>query len=96
MNKYITIIDHLAGSEKPFTFLENKGENKIEAVSFAHATSRKFSNIYNVKVAKKVGKNQYLPILSIYWDGGVSDLVKNNWNGWGKSYFFIDPDMLET
>ena len=95
MNKFITIIDHTAGYQKSFTYLRNKGENKIEAVSFAHASSRNFSHIYNVKVAKKVGKNKYLTILSIYWDGGVSDLVKNNWNGWGKGYFTVTPDMLE-
>lgn len=96
MSKYITIIDHTADCQKSFTYLENKGENKIEAVSFAHATSRKFSHVYNVKVAKKVGKNKYLPVLAIYMDGGIEDYTKNNWNQWGKSYYTVTPDMLEA
>jgi hypothetical protein len=96
MNKYITIIDHLAGSEKPFTYLVNKGENKLHAVARAMAASFTYQPYYRVMVAKKVGKNKYLPILDIYKDGSMGDLVKNNWYGWGERYHTVTPDMIEA
>jgi hypothetical protein len=95
MTKYITIIDHLAGSEKPFTYLVNKGETKIEAVARAVAASYMFHPYYRIMLAKKSGKNKYLPILDIYKDGSMGDLVKNNWYGWGERYHIVTPDMIE-
>ena len=96
MNKYITIIDHLAGSEKPFTYLANKGETKSEIVARAAMQFHRFNSVFNVKVAKRVAKNKYLPIYAIYADGGIDDYTKNNWNGWGKSYHTVTPDKLEA
>lgn len=96
MTKYITIIDHFAGSEKPFTYLVNKGETKIEAVARAVAASHMFHPYYRIMVAKKAGKNKYLPILDIYKDGSMGDLVKNNWYGWGERYHIVTPDMIEA
>lgn len=99
MNKYITIIDHLAGSEKPFTYLANKGETKIEAVARAMAVAFQYHPYYRVMVAKKAGKNKYLPILDVYRDGSMGDLVKNNWYGWGDvrdMRHTVTPDMIEA
>ena len=94
MSKYITIIDHLAGSEKPFTYLENKGESKIEAVARAVAAGFSYAPYYRVMVAKRVRKNQYLPILDVYKDGSMSDLVKSDWNGWGARYHTVTEDII--
>ena len=98
MTQYITIIDHLTGSEKPFTYLKNTGRNKVEAVARAMVAAFQFAPYFNVKVAKKVSgkKNKYLPILALYKDGSVDDCEKSNWNGWGVYYFTVTPDMLEN
>ena len=98
MTKYITIIDHIAGSEKPFTYLKNMGRNKVEAVARAMVAAHQFHPYFNVKIAKMVDckKDKYLPILSLYKDGSVDDHTKTDWNGWGKYYFTVTPDMLEA
>ena len=98
MTKFITIIDHLAGSEKPFTYLKNTGRNKVEAVAQAMVAAFQYAPYFNVKVVKKVEckKNKYLPILALYKDGSVEDYAQSDWNGWGKYYFTVTPDMLEN
>ena len=83
--QFITIIDHLAGSKVPYTYIINNGKTKLEAVACAMAAAYKFLPYYRVMVAKCASKKEkkYLPILEIYKDGSVGDLVKNNWYGWG-------------
>lgn len=96
MNKYITIVDHHTWYKKTYTYLENKGENKLEAVARAVAQGMKRESVFLIKVAKRVSKDKYLPIYTIYYDGSMIDLVKTDWDGWGKNYHTVTTDMLEA
>lgn len=95
MSKYITIIDYKAESATKFEYLENQGETAMQAVAFAAIQFSNFSPVFNVKVAKLVAKNKYLPIYAIYADGGLEDYRKSDWNGWGKIYHTVTPDMIK-
>lgn len=96
MTKYITCVDHFTGYEKDFTYLENKGKDKYEAIARAVAIGFKQEKAFCVLVEKKVSKDKYLPIYRIYPDGSMEDLVKNDWGGWGKHYSYVTDDMIEA
>lgn len=92
-HKYITLVDHLTGYKKAFTYLTNKGENKQEAIARAVAQGMQQEQVFCIIVAKKAAGNKCLPIFRIYKDGSMDDLVKTDWNGWGKHYHDVPADF---
>ena len=75
MAKYVAAVDHKAGYEKSWTYIQLESSSK--SFAFAEATAKGFQQpeAFCVIVLKQVKKNEFTQLVRIYPSGNIEDIA---------------------
>lgn len=100
MNKYLTIVDHKAGSGLDWTFIENNSETTAQAKIKSAIDGFKQKEVYCVLLGKRVKKDRYVAICQIYADGSFKNLsgstsIDSQWGCAPRPTFIAEADDIQ-